>query len=460
MKNLLKLYKYNLIRFVQSHSRQVYSFIALSLLGIILLQVYLIYLIIDLRKTDFCYRVEEALTTIQQNVQGNQLLKRKMEHLVDQHQAPHSPLDPVMVGQVLDSLKLQIYDALEAQDVMPSSVEFSVFSKRSQRLLLSSQKDVGDLGNYAKYTFDFPYVFVQGRGETYVMGLYFPKELGYILGQLWQVFLLSLLWLAIILALFWSAILTIASQEQLISFRNEFINNLAHELKTPVFAASLIHKIAKKSLVNQNYEKLTKQLTLLEMENKDLSKRVERILEYSMLEEGKVWVNYQPIDLNEILDRCANLYTPIVNSKGGSLILENQGLPRTMHLDPIQIKNVFHNLLDNAIKYAGREPFVYIRCETEGQEVIINIRDNGKGISPEDQPFIFEKFYRASQGDLHNAKGFGLGLAYVKQVIEAHQGRIKLDSNIGMGTTFSLTLPIEPNHQQCYATIENTLDGR
>ena len=454
MKNLLKLNKYNLIRFVQSHSSQVYSFIALSMLGIILLQIYLIYLIIDLRTTNFCYRVEEALTTIQQDIHNDPLIRMQLGHLVDQHQAPHTPLDPVILNQVRDSLENSILATLHSDGSMPSTIEFSIFSKQSRRLLLGPENGVEDLKGFSKYTFDLPYYVSQGvRGESYVLGLHFPKELRYILGQLWQVLLLSLLWLAIILALFWSAILTIASQEQLINFRNEFINNLAHELKTPVFAASIIHKIAKKSLINQNYEKLTKQLTLLEMENKDLTKRVERILEYSMMEEGKVWANFQDSNLNEILTRCADLYTPIVNAKGGSLIFENHGLPQPIQLDPIQVKNVFHNLLDNAIKYTDREPFVYIRCESQGEEVHISIRDNGKGISPQDQPFIFEKFYRASQGDLHNAKGFGLGLAYVKQVVEAHKGKINLDSKIGMGTTFSITLPLHPNYSECYAPI-------
>lgn len=458
----MKLTKFNLIRLVQSHARLVYLFIGISMLGVVALQGYLVYVVIDWQHTNFEDRVSKALEKVYEEIELEKkgLLKRNLSFLFQQQEAFYSIPDPDMVDSVKRALDTKLAEALSTIHPQPPRPEFAIFSEDSRQLLLSTSPAEVPLDQFDTYTHPLPAFPSQyASEENYLLGLYFPSYNWYIFSLLRQVFLILLVLFFVTLTLFTSTILTIASQEQTLFFRNEFINNLAHELKTPVFAASIIHKIAKKSLINQNYEKLTKQLTLLDMENRDLSKRVERILEYAMIEEGNMPMNFQLTDLDDLLSRCVALYRPIVESQRGRLIYVGPPLPVHLSIDPIQIKNVIHNLLDNALKYSERAPLIHISCEPHGYGCTLYIRDNGKGIPLQNQPFIFEKFYRAPQGDEHNTKGFGLGLAYVKQVVEAHGGRVGLESKAGMGSTFSIMLPLEPKLDQSYVASQSTING-
>ena len=148
------------------------------------------------------------------------------------------------------------------------------------------------------------------------------------------------------------------------------------------------------------------------------------------------------MDINELLEEVKDNFDFNQTEKGGQITLELNGENYTLKADPVHISNVFYNLIDNAIKYCDREPQIAIRTKNERNSLIVEIEDNGIGIKRDDQKMIFDKFYRVPTGNLHDVKGFGLGLYYVKIIVDAHEGNISLKSTPGKGTTFSIRLPL------------------
>ena len=234
----------------------------------------------------------------------------------------------------------------------------------------------------------------------------------------------------------------IIRQKRLSEVKNDFINNMTHELKTPISTISLSSELLLRLELPQDEEKMRKYASIIYKENKRLEKQVERVLNIAKLDKDKVILNKEQIDLIAILEEVKENFNFNQAQGGGQIQLNCPSDQALICADPVHLTNVLFNLVDNAVKYCKLSPSIQMTVQAEKEGYRIEIQDNGIGIRKEDQKLIFDKFYRVPTGNIHDVKGFGLGLYYVKLIVEAHQGKIDVRSNTDKGTTFSIWLPL------------------
>ncbi len=237
----------------------------------------------------------------------------------------------------------------------------------------------------------------------------------------------------------------ILKQKKISKITYDFINNMTHELKTPISTISLSTDVLLNSEETTKNERLNRYLSIIKTENKRLENQVERVLQIAKLDRDVIKLKFETIQLHKVIETCINTFSVPVQERNGEIILHLNASNTHIEGDIIHITNIIYNLLDNASKYSPNKPKITITTVNINGNIELRITDNGIGITKEDIKQIFEKFYRVSTGDVHNVKGFGLGLYYVKQMMEKHGGEINIESKIGEGSTFILTFPIAKN---------------
>jgi two-component system phosphate regulon sensor histidine kinase PhoR len=245
----------------------------------------------------------------------------------------------------------------------------------------------------------------------------------------------------LVLIFFGFSLATIIKQKRLSEVITDFINNMTHELKTPIATISLSSEMIMRLETDDDLEKAKKYAGIIFKENKRLETQVERVLNISTLDTENTTLNKKSLDFHELLVEVKDTFDFNQLANGGKILIENNASIFTIQADPIHITNVVYNLLDNAVKYCTTKPFISITTKNERNYLVIEIKDNGIGIRKEDLKMIFDKFYRVSTGNIHDIKGFGLGLFYVKLIINEHNGSIDVKSKIGEGSTFIIKLP-------------------
>ena len=245
----------------------------------------------------------------------------------------------------------------------------------------------------------------------------------------------------LVLIFFGFSLATIIKQKRLSEVITDFINNMTHELKTPIATISLSSEMIMRLETDDDLEKAKKYAGIIFKENKRLETQVERVLNISTLDTENTTLNKKSLDFHELLDEVKDTFDFNQLANGGKILIENNASIFTIQADPIHITNVVYNLLDNAVKYCITKPFISITTKNERNYLVIEIKDNGIGIRKEDLKMIFDKFYRVSTGNIHDIKGFGLGLFYVKLIINEHNGSIDVKSKLGEGSTFTIKLP-------------------
>lgn len=245
----------------------------------------------------------------------------------------------------------------------------------------------------------------------------------------------------LILAFFAFTISIIIRQKRLSEVKTDFINNMTHELKTPISTIGLSSEMLLQEDFSNDSERLKRYAGLIYKENKRLEHQVERVLNIAKLNKNELSLKKITLHLHELIEEAADSFRFNQLQSGGEIKLELNAASDELKADQVHITNVIFNLIDNAVKYSKDKPEVFVASENDKKGIIISISDKGIGIKKEDLKLIFDKFYRVSTGNLHDVKGFGLGLYYVKLVIEAHDGTIHVKSQVGEGTTFTIWLP-------------------
>ena len=278
------------------------------------------------------------------------------------------------------------------------------------------------------------------------MGLllvHFPEMSSYIFSSV-RFMIPSIIFTIVLLITFLFTIVVIFRQKRYTEIKNDFINNMTHELKTPIASISLAAQMMNDDSITKS-EQMTKHLSgVITDESKRLGFLVEKVLQMSMFDKKSIVFKKKELDLNEMVENIAQSFNLRVEHTGGKIYTQIEAVESAIFVDEVHFQNAITNLMDNAVKYRKQdEPLdIYINTWNDNEKLHLSIRDTGQGIKKENVKKIFDKFYRVHTGNKHDVKGFGLGLAYVKKVVDLHQGDIKCESEYGKGTKFTISLPI------------------
>ncbi len=255
----------------------------------------------------------------------------------------------------------------------------------------------------------------------------------------------SILFTLIIIAAFYLTVRTMLRQKKLGEIKNDFINNMTHEFKTPIATISLAVDAIRNEKVLNDKEKIGYFSTIIKEENQRMNRQVETILRASQLEKQEVELNLKPVQVHQVIHKVVDNFSLQMQEKQGSIDLQLDAVNDTIEADEVHLFNLVNNMVDNALKYSKETvpPVVKITTSSTTKHFSIRIDDNGIGMNRETLKKIFERFYRAHTGNIHNVKGFGLGLSYVKTIVEAHGGTIRAESLLGRGSTFTIEFPLK-----------------
>lgn len=272
----------------------------------------------------------------------------------------------------------------------------------------------------------------------------FIDQSKYLLQTMWVMLLLSVIIILIVIFAFYYTIATIIRQKKLSIIKNDFISNMTHEFKTPISTISLASEMLSDSSINITPEKQARFVKMIRDENKRLSVLVESILQTSILDKGEFKLKRSDVDAHEIINQAIANTQLLIDSRQGTISVNLQATQSIINADKVHLTNIVFNLIDNAIKYSKDNPVISVTTKDTQNGICISIKDNGIGISKENQKKIFDKFFRVPTGNVHNVKGFGLGLSYVQAVVFKHNGTINVNSELGKGSIFTITLPYKP----------------
>jgi two-component system phosphate regulon sensor histidine kinase PhoR len=274
-----------------------------------------------------------------------------------------------------------------------------------------------------------------------IVKIHFPDMSGYIFSSV-RFMIPSIIFTLVLLVTFIFTIVVIFRSKRYSELKNDFINNMTHELKTPIASISLAAQMLNDKSVPKSEMMVAHLGGIVNDESKRLRFLVEKVLQMSMYDRKKAVLKKKEVDLNEMVETIGHSFSLRVEHTGGKVYIDIEAIESTIYVDEMHFQNVIFNLLDNAVKY--RKPDqpldVYLKTWNEGDKVCVSVKDTGLGIKKDSLKKIFEKFYRVHTGNVHDVKGFGLGLAYVKKMVDLHNGEIHVDSEFGKGTTFTIKI--------------------
>lgn len=276
----------------------------------------------------------------------------------------------------------------------------------------------------------------------YELAVIFPQRERFVLSSIIEIASLSTVFMLIIIAVFIITLNQLVTQRRISEIKTDFINNMTHEFKTPIATMNLVLDTLKSPIALNNPDKVMHYVKILKQENKRMLAQVENILQISRLEKGNLQLEREPLDVHDLITNAITHVQVMLNERGGVIHTHFLADNSDISANESHLTNVFINIIENAIKYSPEAPIIDIYTENIKNRILIRIKDKGQGMSKQAAKYIFDKFYREHTGDLHNVKGHGLGLAYVKSIVEYHQGSIYVESEKGKGSTFFIKLPI------------------
>ena len=289
------------------------------------------------------------------------------------------------------------------------------------------------------YNLLFPYD-TDGQQPNYLY-VYFPKRSGYLLRTTGFTIIPTIILTGLLIAIFAYAIMIILRQKKLSMIKNDFINNMTHELKTPISTISLASQMLEDGSITNTPKTIEHISRVINQESKRLSFQVEKVLQMAVFNEGRLKLKFKEFDINQTLQTVVHNFELRIKNKNGILYSELNAEDPVVKGDEVHLTNVIFNLLDNAVKYSTSEPQITVSTYNKNNHVVISVKDSGIGIAKEHHVQIFDRFYRVPTGNVHDVKGFGLGLSYVKKIVDLHNGIIKVESAVNKGTKFIILLP-------------------
>jgi len=429
--------------------------IGLSLIGIIGIQVSWVNNMVLLRQEQIKHNVEDATKWV-----GNELLTKRGGGF------PRRPFwddgflseifRPQTIGQqvTIEEVDKKFRQAFQ-QYHLPEKMRFefgiasfdalgnNAFERVSPKFLLA----YSDTSN--NFIFNWALEALSGTvgenlGADEILCIVIPDIRSLVLSSLRWPIIISILFTLIILAAFYITVRTMVRQKKLVEIKNDFINNMTHEFKTPLATISLAVDALRNEKVMADPARMQYFNAIIKEENQRMNRQVETILRASQLEKEDFDVQFKTVQVHPVIQRVVDTFALQLQARSGQLKLQLNATNDRMAADESHLTNMISNLIDNALKYAREDvpPVVEIQTRNEAGRLVIEIADNGIGMSKDTLKRIYEKFYRAHTGNLHNVKGFGLGLSYVKTLVDTHRGTIDAESAVGKGSTFILRFPV------------------
>ncbi len=327
-------------------------------------------------------------------------------------------------------------------------MEYAVIPPQQNKPALKSE-GFKSSGNSNQYKADIYPNDVYGNSPKLIVS--FPDKNRFLVHSIQWLLILSIVFTIIILLAFYMTIRTILQQKKISEIKNDFINNMTHELKTPIATISLATDAMSRT-ISESASGFTK---IIKQESERMHKHVEHILQMARIDKNEFQLSPEKFDITEFVQDVCDNQELRINEKGGILTVQPFNSQIYVNADRDHFANVLYNLIDNAIKYTTQEPQIDIKITKKDGFAFIVVRDKGIGMAKETQKHIFDKFYRASTGNVHNVKGFGLGLSYVKAVMQHHNGDVTVKSELQKGSEFTLKLPVAEPHRNDKTTLEN-----
>ncbi len=338
----------------------------------------------------------------------------------------------------LDNKKLQTLINQElASNKLATNFEYAVFSNGLATPIKSKNFIYND-----KNTYSTPIFTDIENHSKYQLYISFPQKSKFLVSDLLPFILISLLFTVVIIAAYYSAIRQLITQRQISEIKNDFINNMTHEFKTPIATINLALDAIKNPKIIDDKEKVMRYVQMIRDENKRMHAQIENILRISKLEKKELDIPKEKVELTEVLEVAIDHVSLLIEDREGTLNTHFNTQRDTVLINPTHFTSVFVNILDNAIKYSPNAPVIDIYTENVKDSIVVKIKDQGAGMSKTATKKIFDKFYREHTGDLHNVKGHGLGLAYVKQIVDDHNAQVFVESEKGKGSTFIIKIPL------------------
>jgi two-component system phosphate regulon sensor histidine kinase PhoR len=409
--------------------------ISLSVLGIIFIQMSWIQSAINLRKQQREQEIGNAISFIKE-----QFYKRYFDYI------GQFPQDEDSKNFYLQRFTTSFMDKDDVNDIIDQSIRRSgIKDKYEYKVVDIFQNELFRSKNFRNEYYNNAIrtqITTDNSAFKETLYLYFYDNNNYLIHQLSWVIVASIIFTIIIISAFGLTVRQMFTQKKLSEIKSDFINNMTHELKTPLATISLAIDALTNEKVIHDTEKIRYYSNMIKDENKRMNKQVEKILQAARIERQEIKLNLQTLNAHEIIQKVTDNLSLQILDRQGTLTLKLAAQKHMITADDVHFSNIVFNLLDNAIKYSGDQPKIEVETLNQGGMLAIKVKDNGIGMNKETQTRVFEKFYRAHTGNLHNVKGFGLGLSYVKALVEAHGGKVKVDSAAGKGSTFTVTFPL------------------
>ena len=278
-------------------------------------------------------------------------------------------------------------------------------------------------------------------GKENFLFIFFPDKNSHVISQVWLPISSSIVFILVIIFCFIYAIQVIIRQKALSDIKNDFINNMTHEFKTPLATVSLaVEALQDPDLSTQDKFRI-RYLGIIKDENKRLVSQVEKVLQAAALDKNDFKLDLETLNLSDLLESTVDHISLQIEKRGGKITFVNKLRNPEIEGDAFHLTHIFNNLMDNANKYSRENPMIRVEAWDDADQVVVTIQDQGIGMTRDAIKKIFDKFYRVPTGNVHDVKGFGLGLSYVKTMLEAHKGEIHVQSELGKGSTFTINLP-------------------
>ncbi|MBN1299931.1 MAG: HAMP domain-containing histidine kinase [Melioribacteraceae bacterium] len=354
------------------------------------------------------------------------------------------------VGESIDSSALDSLISIElAEKGITAEYSFALFENDTKLITSGNPSDADKLlASYHTVRLNPSSIFAT---ESFI-SLYFPGEKSYLIKSISLVLILSVILIIIISLVFYNTVRMLIRQKKITSVKNDLINNITHEFKTPISTISLACEALNEPVLIGNPDSLSKYTRMINEENLRLSHLVENLLDAAVMERGEIVLAKEIFNIHETIERCIDKYRLKVEQKGGAIITGFSSSDPDIFADEFHISNCINNILDNAFKYSKEKPTIIVNTFSDKDYFNIEIADKGIGIKKNNHEKIFETFFRVPTGNIHDVKGNGIGLSYAKKIIGLHGGTIRVESKLNEGSKFIINIPYEKK--------QNTSGGR